>query len=293
MRLTADSFPQTTMHDDGAASIDFAELSLLAASIAHEVNQPLSGIITNASTCLRMLASDPPNISGALETARRTIRDGNRAAEIVTQLRALFAHEESLLERVDLNEATHEAIARTWSELQRNRVILQLDLADVLPPVAGVRVQLQQVILNLIRNGMEAMKEVEDRPRLLRIRTEKDGWNGVQLTVTDSGIGLDPPSLANLFKPFHTTKQDGMGIGLCVSRSIVERFLGRLWAARNDGHGCSFAFSIPCYATRSTKGKVLRLSTAAKPSFRGKQPRSPQKDSKSRPTHRSHRTRPR
>ena len=132
-------------------------LGALTASIAHEVNQPLSGIITNASTCLRMLAADPPDIDGARETARRTIRDGNRASDVITRLRALFSKKEFTLEPVDLNEATREVIALSSSDLQRNRVILQSELADDLPPVTGDRVQLQQVILNLLRNASDAM----------------------------------------------------------------------------------------------------------------------------------------
>ena len=148
-------------------------LGVLTASIAHEVNQPLSGIVTNASTCLRMLAADPPNVDGARETARRTIRDGNRASEVITRLRALYGKKEPTIESVDLNEATREVIALSVSELQRNRVILRPELADDLPPVTGDRVQLQQVILNLIRNASDAMSSVDDRPRQLLIRTER------------------------------------------------------------------------------------------------------------------------
>jgi C4-dicarboxylate-specific signal transduction histidine kinase len=149
-------------------------LGALTASIAHEVNQPLSGIITNASTCLRMLAADPPNVDGARETARRTIRDGNRAADVITRLRALFGKKDTTTESVDLNEATEQVIALSLSELQRGRVILRAELAEDLPPVTGDRVQLQQVIPNLLRNASDAMSGVDDRPRQLVIRTELD-----------------------------------------------------------------------------------------------------------------------
>jgi signal transduction histidine kinase len=220
-------------------------LGALTASIAHEVNQPLSGIITNASTCLRMLTADPPNVDGALETARRTIRDGNRASDVITRLRALFAKEDATTESVDLNEATREVIAVSSSELQRCRVILRAELADDLPPVRGDRVQLQQVILNLLLNASDAMSRVDDRPRQLVIRTERDLGDRVRLTVQDSGVGFEPQNLDRLFEAFYTTKSDGMGIGLSVSRSIIESHHGRLWAAGNDGPGATFSFSIP------------------------------------------------
>lgn len=219
-------------------------MSTLTASMAHEVNQPLSGIITNASTCLRMLDADPPNIDGARETARRTIRDGNRASEVVTRLRALFSKKELTREPLDLNEATREVVALSLSELQRNRVIVQSELADDLPPVRGDRVQLQQVILNLLRNASDAMAEVDDLPRRLTIRTERDEED-VRLSVQDVGVGLEPQNVDKVFVPFYTTKTEGMGIGLSVSRSIIESHNGRLWGARNDGRGATFSFSIP------------------------------------------------
>ncbi|MGZ3483971.1 MAG: ATP-binding protein, partial [Gemmatimonadaceae bacterium] len=220
-------------------------LGVLTASIAHEVNQPLSGIITNASTCLRMLDVDPPNLDGARETARRTIRDGNRASDVITRLRALFSRKEFMLEPLDLNEATREVIALSLSELQRNRVIVHSELADDLPPVSGDRIQLQQVILNLLRNASDAMVGVNDRPRQLTIRTETDEEDRVRLTVQDVGVGLAPQNPEQLFAAFYTTKTNGMGVGLSVSRSIIEGHHGRLWAAPNDGPGATFSFSIP------------------------------------------------
>jgi PAS domain S-box-containing protein len=220
-------------------------VSALTASIAHEVNQPLSGIITNASTCLRLLDADPPNLEGARETARRTIRDGNRAADVITRLRALFTKKDTTLEALDLNEATREVIALSLSDLQRNRVVLQSELADELPTITGDRVQLQQVVLNLLRNASDAMTGVNDRPRHLLIRTEREPADRVRMTVRDAGVGLDRQSLDKLFDPFYTTKSGGMGIGLSVSRSIVERHQGRLWAEPNDGPGATFSFSIP------------------------------------------------
>src|SRR5256712_9529492 len=221
-------------------------LGVLTASIAHEVNQPLSGIITNASTCLRMLSVDPPNIDGAQETARRTIRDGNRASEVISRLRALFGKKDTTTESVDLNEATREVIALSLSDLHRNQVVLRSELPDDLPPVIGDRVQLQQVILNLILNASEAMRGVHDRPRHLVISTERDGADNVRLSVRDAGVGLDPRAADRLFDAFYTTKSGGMGMGLSVSRSIIERYHGRIWAVPNDCPGATVSFSIPC-----------------------------------------------
>jgi signal transduction histidine kinase len=217
----------------------------LTASIAHEVNQPLSGIITNASTCLRMLAADPPNVDGARETARRTIRDGNRASDVITRLRALFSKQDAAAEAVDLNEAARKVIALSLSEIQRSRAILRQEFADGLPPVTGDRVQLQQVILNLLLNASDAMRDINDRPRLLVVRTEHDKNDHIRLSVQDAGTGFDPKGAAKLFDAFYTTKSGGMGIGLSVSRSIIESHRGRLWATPNDGAGATFAFSVP------------------------------------------------
>ena len=218
----------------------------LTAAIAHEVNQPLSGIITNASTSLRMLAGDPPNVDGALETARRTIRDANRVSDVITRLRELYTKKEAAAESVDLNEATREVMALSLSVMQKDGVIPRTELAADLPRVTGDRVQLQQVVLNLVRNALDAMSAVEGRPRELLIRTGRDTGGRVLLTVRDTGVGFRRESADRLFDPFYTTKTSGMGIGLSVSRSIIESHHGRLWAALNDGPGATFAFSIPC-----------------------------------------------
>ncbi|MCU1266859.1 MAG: multi-sensor signal transduction histidine kinase [Acidobacteria bacterium] len=225
-------------------------LGALTASIAHEVNQPLSGIITNASTCVRMLDGDPPNVDGARETAKRTIRDGRRAADVITRLRALFSKKEAVTELVDLNEATREVMALSRSELERNRVILRTELAEELPLVRGDRVQLQQVIINLLRNGSDAMSTVGDRPRELLFKTEVEEGNYVRVSVHDAGTGFEPHAMDRLFQSFYTTKDVGMGIGLSVSRSIIESHRGRMWATPNDGPGVTFSFSIPCLVDR-------------------------------------------
>lgn len=222
-----------------------ASLGALTASIAHEVNQPLSGIITNASTCLRLLAADPPSIDAAVETARRMIRDGRRAADVITRLRALFGKKDTTNESVDLNEAAREVIALSLNELQRNRVIVRQELADGLPSVTGDRVQLQQVILNLLLNASDAMSGVDDRPRQVTIRTERDKGDCVCLIVQDTGIGIDPENADKLFEAFYTTKSSGMGMGLSISRTIIESHHGHLQARPNDGPGAAFSISIP------------------------------------------------
>jgi PAS domain S-box-containing protein len=226
----------------------------LTASIAHEINQPLSGIITNANTCLRMLAAEPPDVDGARETARRTIRDGHRASDVIERLRALFRKKEVVAETVDLNDAIQEVIALSSSELHRKGVKLRLELADGLPLVTGDRVQLQQVVLNLMMNASEAMSGVEDRPKEIRIRTQQDENDRIRVTVQDTGIGVEPNHVERLFDAFFTTKATGMGMGLSVSRSIIARHHGRLWAAPNDGHGATFTFSIPVRPPDVTSG---------------------------------------
>lgn len=230
-----------------------ASLGAVTASIAHEVNQPLAGIITNASTCLRMLGADPPNVDGARETARRTIRDGNRAADVINRLRALFSKKSITIENVDLNDATREVIALLLGELQRNRVVLNPQFADALPLIKGDRVQLQQVILNLIMNAAEAMSTLTGRSRQMSIRTGLIEDHSVFLAVKDSGNGVDPQDTERIFNAFYTTKSAGMGVGLSISRSIIERHDGNLWTCANDGPGATFQFSIPLRAEPVTE----------------------------------------
>ncbi len=235
----------------GAARSELAQvarsmsLGVLTASIAHEVNQPLSGIITNAGACLRMLAAHPPNLDGARETVRRTIRDGNRASDVISRLRALFTKREVSTEWVDLNQVVRDVIALSSGELQRGRVIVRTELTDELPAAAGDRVQLQQVLTNLLLNAADAMSSVSDRARELLISTRFDDQGCVLVSVTDAGVGLDPQGVDRIFDPFYTTKTSGMGIGLSVSRSIVESHRGRLSARPNDGPGATFEFSVP------------------------------------------------
>ena len=223
-------------------------LGVLTASLAHEVNQPLAGIITNANTCLRMLSADPPNVKGALETARRTIRDGNRAAEVVSRLRTLFSKKEFVTETVDLSDAGREVLALSMHEFQRHHIIVFAEFAKTPVEVVGDRVQIQQVMLNLLLNACDAIKgNAEGLPRIIVMTTADDGAGACTFTVHDSGPGIPPGTLGKLFDAFYTTKPDGMGIGLSVSRSIIDRHRGRLWADDSE-RGAIFAFSIPSAA---------------------------------------------
>jgi PAS domain S-box-containing protein len=240
-----------------------ASLGALTASIAHEVNQPLSGILTNASTCLRMLAADPPNVDGARSTAQRTIRDGNRASAVIQRLRALFARRQPEADWFDLNDAAREVLALSSSELQSRRVVLQTDFANNLPAVRGDRVQLQQVTLNLVLNAADAMTGVVDRPRDLLVGTSTDPDGGVRFWVRDAGVGFDPQHAAQLFDTFYTTKADGMGIGLSISRSVIESHGGRLWAAPNDGPGTTFSFWLPDEPRPMSAGPAPGLAALA------------------------------
>jgi PAS domain S-box-containing protein len=238
-------------------------LGVLTASIAHELNQPLSGIITNASTCLRMLVAETPNIDGACETARRTIRDANRASDVITRLRALFSNKDAAPAPVNLNEAAQEVISLFLRELQRGQVIVRTEFTDNLPPIVGDRVQIQQVILNLVRNASDAMSTVNDRPRELTVRSERDEADCVRLTVKDTGVGFGQETADRLFQAFYTTKNDGMGIGLSLSRSIIEAHRGRLWATTNDGPGATFSFSIPLKSHDMTSADSDEVRTSA------------------------------
>jgi PAS domain S-box-containing protein len=219
-------------------------LGELTASIAHEINQPLTAVLNNASACLRWLASESPDLNEARESIRRIIRDGNRASDVIAGMRALFKKGCLVKKRLDLNEAIKEITILTQSEVRRNKVALLMELARDLPSVMGDRVQIQQVVMNLILNGIEAMSTLEDRERKLLIRTLRGAGNKVIVAVQDSGIGLDPRTAERIFDAFHTTKPGGLGMGLKISRSIVEWHDGRLWAVANEDHGATFQFSL-------------------------------------------------
>jgi PAS domain S-box-containing protein len=216
----------------------------LAASIAHEVNQPLAAVVTNGNACLRWLAGTTPNLNEAREAVWRIIRDGNRASAVITRIRALVRKTDTEKARLDINQIVQEVVFLTQNEAVRKGVTLQMELAADVPSVLGDRVQLQQVILNLVMNGVEAMASVADRPRELCIRARRHESDQVLVAVRDSGIGIDSQDLEKIFDAFYTTKPQGMGMGLAISRSIVENHGGRLWAIPNDGPGATFQFTL-------------------------------------------------
>jgi PAS domain S-box-containing protein len=217
----------------------------LAASIAHEINQPLAAVVTNGSACMRWLTRSQPDLEEAKGAVQRIIRDGKRASDIIARIRALLKRTAANRVPLDINEVIQETMGLAENEVRRRRVSLQSDFAANLPWVLGDRVQLQQVILNLIMNGIEAMSSVADGLRQLLIKTQTDDSQQVLISVTDSGIGLDPKRAEHLFEAFFTTKTEGMGMGLSISRSIVEAHGGRLWATSNAGPGATFQFTVP------------------------------------------------
>ena len=220
-------------------------LGEMTASIAHEINQPLAAVVNNAAACLRWLAAPVPNLQEARHSLSVIVADGHRAAEIISRIRALVKKSPARKDWLDINEAILEVIALARSEVQRNSVVLQTHLSDGLPPVLGDRIQLQQVILNLVMNGIEAMSAVVDRSRDLLVCSCKYDSAKVLVEVKDSGVGLQPENLDQLFKTFFTTKAKGMGMGLAISRSIIEAHGGRLWATPNDDPGATFQFTLP------------------------------------------------
>jgi PAS domain S-box-containing protein len=227
-------------------------LGEMTASIAHEIKQPLAAVVTNGSACLRWLAGESPNLDEAREAAQRVIRDGNRANDVITRIRALMRKTDTQEAPLDINEAIQEVVLLTRSDAARKGVRLRLELTAGLPPVLGDRVQLQQVALNLVMNGVEAMASVDDRPRELLIRSRLHDSDHVLIAIKDRGEGIDQENLEKIFNAFYTTKTNGMGMGLAISRSIVENHGGRLWAVPNDGPGVTFEFALPVDAEGPT-----------------------------------------
>jgi C4-dicarboxylate-specific signal transduction histidine kinase len=220
-------------------------LGEVAASIAHEVNQPITAVVSNAEACRRWLDGSAPNLDEARAAVERIINSGHRAGEITRRVRAIFSKSDTAKTRLDINDVVNEAIALVEYQLSRQRVSLRIEFAADLPQVNGDRIQLQQVVVNLVNNGVEAMQPVTDRPLELVIRTHQDDAHRVLVAVQDCGVGIGAENAEQLFKPFFTTKSSGMGMGLAICRSIIEAHGGRLSASGNVGPGATFQFVLP------------------------------------------------
>jgi C4-dicarboxylate-specific signal transduction histidine kinase len=235
-----------------------ATMGQLTASIAHEVNQPIAASVINAQAATRWLGTDPPNLDEVREALGRAIDSARRAGDVISRIRAAVAKAPPRKSRFDFNEAVSDVIALTRSEARKHGVSVQARLAADLPSVEGDRVQLQQVILNLIMNAIEAMSGVDDGARELWLSTATDDEGCVRLAVRDSGPGLDPQSAARLFEAFYTTKPEGMGMGLAICRSIVEAHGGRLWASANEPRGAVFQLTLPLEQAEAAPAEQAR-----------------------------------
>jgi PAS domain S-box-containing protein len=220
----------------------------LSASIAHEVNQPLAAIIANGQACERFLGFSPPDLDEVKDAVGEIVRDGRRASEVLKRIRAMSKNTAPERGQVDVNHAIAEVLALTRDELQRHRVAVQTDLRSKLPTIMADRVQLQQVVLNLVMNGIDAMRAVTDRPRILTVRSQLNDQGNIVVNVADSGVGLDPANRDRIFESFFTTKPEGMGMGLAISNTIIEAHHGRLWAESGSPFGAVFGFTLPLAA---------------------------------------------
>ena len=219
-------------------------LGEISASIAHEVNQPLASVVTNGDACLRWLGHDVPQLDEARSSVEQMISSARHASDLISRIRALSKKRAFERVRLDINEVIDDVIVLMRREINHHCVSLRLDLGSSLPPIDGDRVQLQQVIMNLLVNGIQAMRPVPDRCRELQIRSRGHGSDQILVSVEDSGIGIEPENVSQLFNAFFTTKPEGMGIGLSICRSIVEQHGGRIWATRNSGAGSTFQFTV-------------------------------------------------
>jgi C4-dicarboxylate-specific signal transduction histidine kinase len=229
----------------------------LTASIAHEVNQPIAAMVANAEAGLNWLDAQPPNLERVRQTLGWITSDGMRAGDIIGRIRALIRNAPPQKENLEINPAVLEVIALTRNEAFKNGVSVRTQFAEGLPAVQADRVQLQQVVLNLIVNAIEAMAAVGEGERELLISTGRDASDGVHVTLRDSGLGLDPKNVERLFEAFYTTKPTGMGMGLAICRSIIEAHGGRMWAGANEPRGAVFQFTLPL-ASDQTASRPMR-----------------------------------
>ncbi|MGA2353764.1 MAG: ATP-binding protein [Terriglobales bacterium] len=217
----------------------------LTASIAHEVNQPLAAVVANADACVAWLAREHPDLVEARAAAERATQGATRASEVIARIRSLITKATPEKSQLQINQVIEQTAALAAGQASRNEVAIELELAPELPPVLGDSIQLQQVIVNLLMNGIEAMSSVTDRPKTLVVRSESQKDGQIRVSVQDAGIGLSPEVMGRLFEPFFTTRAKGMGMGLPISRSIIEAHGGRLWAASNGSGGAIFQFTLP------------------------------------------------
>jgi signal transduction histidine kinase len=238
-------------------------LGELTASIAHEVNQPLGAVMFNVEACQSWLARDPPNMQEAHAALERIVRDGTRASEVIRRIRAVAKKTDTKMALLKLNDVLSEALTFVQHELLSSGVVVRLEHASALPSILADKVQLQQVILNLVINGIEAMRSITDRPRELTIRSEEDAGH-VGVTVTDCGVGFSAASEGRLFNTFFTTKSSGMGMGLSICRSIIELHGGRIWATPHAPHGATIHFTLPSQPAEASDRTSLRPPIGAR-----------------------------
>ena len=227
-----------------------ATMGELASSIAHEVNQPLAAIVTNGNACLRWLSNNNPNVEEAKQSVSRIVKDGHRASEVVARIRAFFKKAEPERSEIDINDLIEDVISMVDGEVRGNRVQVKTELTSDLPPALADRIQVQQVLLNLIINGIEAMSGVNGS-RELRIKSQRHDNGSVHVTVQDSGPGFSSEDADKLFHAFFTTKQNGLGMGLSISRTTIEAYRGRIWASRSENGGAVFEFTLPTSETNA------------------------------------------
>lgn len=217
----------------------------LAASIAHEVNQPLTAVVNSGNACLEWLRAQPPNLDEARQAAETAVQSGTRAGAVMSRIRALFQQHAPSKNWFDINEAIHELVALLRQEAANHRISIRTELSADLPLVRGDRVQLQQVVLNLMMNGIDAMRDMREQSKEILVVSRKEKVSGIRIVVEDSGVGISPETAEKIFEPFFTTKPEGIGMGLSISRSIVEAHEGRLWATPRPSGGATFQLTIP------------------------------------------------